>query len=58
MIREGEKQRVRSERDVGVEEALEMSKIEVWNLFLPNLNLKHFLENKVNIIIIFSGSGK
>lgn len=58
MIREGEKQRVRSERDVGLEEALEMSKIEVWNLFLPNLNLKHFLENKVNIIIIFSGSGK
>lgn len=49
---------MRSERDVGLEEALEMSKIEVWNLFLPNLNLKHFLQNKVNIIIIFSDSGK
>lgn len=56
MAKDQRRGKSRMRRGVGSgEEASETSKIEVRNLFLPNLNLKHFLRTRS--ILFFPGSG-
>ena len=56
MAKDQRRGKSRMRRGVGSgEEVSETSKIEVRNLFLTNLNLKHFLRTRS--ILFFPGSG-